>query len=118
MSNCQICLFVFQKLLEQEKQNNECSNTALRNLVHQCEFLHNRLQECNINLLDDDKLVIDPSLQTAAFDLEKSDSSISLLLSKVIFCPATSVYNSGLGPLGLRGISFSLCRCSISALTI
>ncbi|KAL1827805.1 hypothetical protein ACET3Z_006217 [Daucus carota] len=72
-----------EKLLEQEKQNNEYSNTALRNLLHQCEFLHNRLQECNINLLDDDKLVIDPSSQTAAFDLQKSDSSISLLLSKV-----------------------------------
>ncbi|XP_017236811.1 PX domain-containing protein EREL1 isoform X2 [Daucus carota subsp. sativus] len=72
-----------EKLLEQEKQNNEYSNTALRNLLHQCEFLHNRLQECNINLLDDDKLVIDPSSQTAASDLQKSDSSISLLLSKV-----------------------------------
>lgn len=90
---CQICLlFVFQKLFQQEKQNNEYANTAMRKLLHQCEVLHNRLQECNINLVDEDKLVINPSSSTTAFDLQTSDNRISLLLSEVVFCPFSPVY--------------------------
>lgn len=75
--------FEAEELLQLEKQNSEYANTAIRKLLHQYECLHNRLQECNNNLVDEDKLVINPSSPTAAIDLQTSDNLVSLLLSEV-----------------------------------
>lgn len=75
-----------EKLLQQEKQKNENADTARRKLLHECEVLRSKLQvqECSINLLDEDKLVMDSSSLKGAFDLLKtSDDRISLLLSEV-----------------------------------
>ncbi|KAL8090044.1 PX domain-containing protein EREL2-like isoform X1 [Apium graveolens] len=72
-----------EKLLQQEKQNSEHANTAIRKLLHQYECLHSRLQECNINFVNEDKLVINPSSPAAAFDFQASDNRASLLLSEV-----------------------------------
>ena len=77
-------VFISQKLLQQEKQNNEHSNSVMRKLLDQCELLRNRLQECNFNLVDEDKLIMDSKSSAAACDLQAYDNRISHLLSEVI----------------------------------
>ncbi|KAL1831505.1 hypothetical protein ACET3Z_001156 [Daucus carota] len=72
-----------EKLLQQEKQNNEHSNSVMRKLLDQCELLRNRLQECNFNLVDEDKLIMDSKSSAAACDLQAYDNRISHLLSEV-----------------------------------
>lgn len=74
-----------EKLLQQEKQNKEREKVARRKLLHECEILHNRLQECNMNLLNEaeDKLVMDSSSVQDALDLLAiSDNRIELLLAE------------------------------------
>ncbi|KAL8116017.1 hypothetical protein AgCh_022490 [Apium graveolens] len=81
-----------EKLLQREKQNSEHANAVMRKLLNQCEFLRNKLQECAINLVDEDKLVMDSTSSAAAFDFLASDNHISDLLSKVIYMCALCCY--------------------------
>ncbi|KAM7490081.1 hypothetical protein LguiA_033002 [Lonicera macranthoides] len=74
-------------LLQQEKEKNKNAKTARRKLLHDCELLRNRLQECNINLFDekeDNKLVLNSSSLPDVLNLlATSDNQISLLFAEV-----------------------------------
>ncbi|KAI3759628.1 hypothetical protein L6452_07575 [Arctium lappa] len=70
--------------LEKEKQRWESGNAIKMAVLHECELLHNRLQECSVNFLVDkeNKPAVDTSLSDAIDLLEKSESQISLLLAE------------------------------------
>ncbi|THG01162.1 hypothetical protein TEA_015875 [Camellia sinensis var. sinensis] len=76
-----------ERLLQLEKK--ECgkhAKTARQKLLHECEVLRNRLQECSINFLDEngDRLVVDSSSISDALDLlVTSDNQIGVLLAEV-----------------------------------
>lgn len=68
----------------------EHANTANAKLLHECEILRNRLQECSVNFLieEEDKLIVDTSSPSDAIDLlTTSDNRIGLLLAEVLFTP-------------------------------
>ncbi|KAK2978413.1 hypothetical protein RJ640_018154 [Escallonia rubra] len=74
-----------ERLLEQEIQNRENSNSARRKLLHECEILRNRLQECSINV-DEDKIVVGSTSVPDALDhLTSSDNQIGLLAEAQLF---------------------------------
>lgn len=55
-------------------------------LLHECEILRSRLQECSVNFLseEEDKLILDTSNPSDAFDLlTTSENRIGLLLAEV-----------------------------------
>ncbi|KAK4600748.1 hypothetical protein RGQ29_010394 [Quercus rubra] len=75
-----------EKLIQQERQMREHAKASREKLLHECHILHNRLQECNTNLLADneDNFVADSSSLADALDLlATSDDRIGLLLSEV-----------------------------------
>ncbi|KAK4600751.1 hypothetical protein RGQ29_010394 [Quercus rubra] len=77
-----------EKLIQQERQMREHAKASREKLLHECHILHNRLQECNTNLLADneDNFVADSSSLADALDLlATSDDRIGLLLSEVPF---------------------------------
>lgn len=66
----------------------EHANNANSKLLHECEILRNRLQECSVNFLseEEDKLDLDTSSPSDAIDLlTTSDNRIGLLLAEVTF---------------------------------
>lgn len=66
----------------------QLSNSANEKLLHECEILRNRLQECSVNFLveEEDKLIVDTSSPSDAIDLlTTSDNRIGLLLAEVPF---------------------------------
>ncbi|XAR69391.1 hypothetical protein NMG60_11000944 [Bertholletia excelsa] len=74
-----------ERLLHLEKQHREHAKTARQKLLHECEALHHRLQECSNNFFTDneDKLDIDSLTLSNALDLLiTSDNQIDHLLTK------------------------------------
>lgn len=74
-----------EKFIQQERQMREHAKASREKLLHECHILHNRLQECNTNLLSDneDNFVADSSSLADALDLlATSDDRIGLLLSE------------------------------------
>ncbi|XP_012447464.1 PX domain-containing protein EREL1 isoform X5 [Gossypium raimondii] len=72
--------------LEHERQISKHVRTAREKLLNECQLLHNRLLECNVNLsiVDDENLIKDSSLVEEALDLlTKSDDKITVLLAEV-----------------------------------
>ncbi|CBI36350.3 unnamed protein product, partial [Vitis vinifera] len=74
-----------ERALQKEKQRREFVNSANTKLLHECEILRNRLQECSVNFLveEEDKLIMDTSSPSDAIDLlTTSDNRIGLLLAE------------------------------------
>ncbi|KAM7254012.1 hypothetical protein ACFE04_031694 [Oxalis oulophora] len=74
-----------ERALQKEKQKMEIANSANSKLLHECEILWNRLQECSVNFLveEEDKLIVDTSSPSDAIDLlTTSDNRIGLLLAE------------------------------------
>ncbi|KAK4837071.1 hypothetical protein QYF36_002594 [Acer negundo] len=74
-----------ERSLQKEKQRAELANNANSKLLHECEILRNRLQECSVNFLseEEDKLILDTSSPSDAIDLlTTSDNRIGLLLAE------------------------------------
>ena len=71
----------------------EHANAANTKLLHECNILRDRLQECSVNFLseEEDKLIVDTSSPSDALDLlTTSDNRIGLLLAEVSFTPRFS----------------------------
>lgn len=80
--------YCVQRDLEQEKQRHKDTNTNYVKLVHQCEVLQNRLNECSATLLveEEDKLTIDTSSPASAVEIFTTfDKQIGLLVTEVPF---------------------------------
>ncbi|XP_016649498.1 PREDICTED: uncharacterized protein LOC103328102 isoform X2 [Prunus mume] len=74
-----------ERILQKERRRIEGANTANAKLLHECEILRNRLQECSVNFLveEEDKLILDTSSPSDAIDLlTTSDNRIGLLLAE------------------------------------
>ncbi|GAB4850065.1 hypothetical protein Ancab_029362 [Ancistrocladus abbreviatus] len=74
-----------ERILEREKQRGEHANTTNAKLLHECEILCSRLQECSVNFLveEEDKLIVDTTSSSDAIDLlTTSDNRIGLLLAE------------------------------------
>lgn len=73
-----------ERVLQKEKQRMEHANIANSKLLHECEILRNRLQECGVNFLsEEDKLSVDTSSPSDAVDLlTTSDNRIGLLVAE------------------------------------
>ncbi|XP_022721201.1 PX domain-containing protein EREX-like isoform X2 [Durio zibethinus] len=74
-----------ERVLQKEKQKMEHANAANTKLLHECNLLRDRLQECSVNFLseEEDKLIVDTSSPSDALDLlTTSDNRISLLLAE------------------------------------
>lgn len=72
-------------VLQKEKQRMEHADIANLKLLHECEILRNRLQECSVNFLseEEDKLTADTSSPSDAIDLlTTSDNRIGLLVAE------------------------------------
>lgn len=77
---------LFQRGLQREKQRVQVVATANVKLLHECEILRSRLEECSVNFLieEEDKLIVDTSSPSDAIDLlATSDNRIGLLLAEV-----------------------------------
>ncbi|XP_062008113.1 PX domain-containing protein EREX isoform X1 [Rosa rugosa] len=74
-----------ERTLQKEKRRIECAATTNAKLLHECEILRSRLQECSVNFLveEEDKLILDTSSPSDAIDLlTTSDNRIGLLLAE------------------------------------
>uniref|UniRef100_A0A3N7EJN5 PX domain-containing protein n=1 Tax=Populus trichocarpa TaxID=3694 RepID=A0A3N7EJN5_POPTR len=74
-----------ERAVHKEKQITENVIAANAKLLHECEILHNRLEECSVNFLieEEDKLIVDTSSPSDAIDLlTTSDNRIGLLLAE------------------------------------
>ncbi|XWS16486.1 hypothetical protein CRYUN_Cryun34aG0092200 [Craigia yunnanensis] len=74
-----------ERVLQKEKQRMKHANAANTKLLHECNLLRDRLQECSVNFLseEEDKLIVDTSSPSDALDLlTTSDNRISLLLAE------------------------------------
>ncbi|GMI93911.1 hypothetical protein like AT3G15920 [Hibiscus trionum] len=74
-----------ERVMQKEKQRTEHANAANSKLLHECNLLRDRLQECSVNFLgeEEDKLNIDTSSPSDALDhLTTSDNRIGLLLAE------------------------------------
>lgn len=74
-----------ERALHKEKERWERSNAANTKLLHECEILRNRLEECSVNFLteEENKLIMDTSSTSDAIDLlTTSDNRIGLLLAE------------------------------------
>lgn len=74
-----------ERILQKQKQRRDHANTANTKLLHECEILQNRLQECSVNFLieEEDKIKMDTSSPSDAIDLLiTSDNRIGLLLAE------------------------------------
>ncbi|XP_065865528.1 PX domain-containing protein EREX [Euphorbia lathyris] len=74
-----------ERTLQKEKHRIQAVTTANTKLLHECEILRNRLQECSVNFLveEEDKLIMDTSSPSDAVDiLTTSDNRIGLLLAE------------------------------------
>lgn len=74
-----------ERTLQKEKQRAESASAANSKLLHECEILRNRLQECSVNFLseEEDMLIVDTSSPSDAIDLlMTSDNRIGLLLAE------------------------------------
>ncbi|WRX25936.1 Phox homology - like 4 [Theobroma cacao] len=74
-----------ERVLQKEKQRMEHANAANTKLLHECNLLRDRLEECSVNFLseEEDKLIVDTSSPSDALDLlTTSDNRIGLLLAE------------------------------------
>ncbi|XP_057514181.1 PX domain-containing protein EREX-like isoform X2 [Actinidia eriantha] len=74
-----------ERVLHKERERWEHSNAANAKLLHECEILRNRLEECSVNFLteEEDKLIVDTSSTSDTIDLlTTSDNRIGLLLAE------------------------------------
>ncbi|KAM7498260.1 hypothetical protein LguiA_022674 [Lonicera macranthoides] len=74
-----------ERVLLKEKQRWEHENAVNAKLLHECEILRNRLEECSVNFLveEEDKLIMDTPSPSDAIDLlTTSDNRIGLLLAE------------------------------------
>ncbi|GMQ08977.1 hypothetical protein CsSME_00052491 [Camellia sinensis var. sinensis] len=74
-----------ERVLHKEKKRWEHSNAANAKLLHECEILRCRLEECSVNFLieEEDKLIVDSSSTSDAIDLlTTSDNRIGLLVAE------------------------------------
>ncbi|OIS99825.1 PREDICTED: uncharacterized protein LOC109231382 [Nicotiana attenuata] len=75
-----------EKLYEQERQANEQARTSWQKLLHECQVLQQRFEECNINLVnekEDDLIMDSPSCSDALNLLTAYDNQINLILAEV-----------------------------------
>ncbi|KAL3497344.1 hypothetical protein ACH5RR_040076 [Cinchona calisaya] len=72
-------------LLQEEKHKNVRMSTAWRNLLEECETLCSQLQECKVDILneDTDQLMNYPASLDALDHIAKSDDQINLLLAEM-----------------------------------
>lgn len=80
----------FQRILKEERQIRERANAANIKLLHECEIVRNRLEECSVSFLieEENKLVLEASSPSDAIDiLSTSDNRIGLLLAEVCLFP-------------------------------
>ncbi|XP_052180718.1 PX domain-containing protein EREX isoform X2 [Diospyros lotus] len=74
-----------ESVLQKEKEKWEHSNAANEKLLHECEILRSRLEECSVNFLieEENKLIVDASSPSDAMDLlSTSDNRIGFLLAE------------------------------------
>ncbi|CAH2053589.1 unnamed protein product [Thlaspi arvense] len=74
-----------ERIVQREKDREETAKTANKKLMHECDILQNRLQECNIkfHIEEESKLIMDSSSASEAFDLlTTSDNRIGLLIAE------------------------------------
>ncbi|KAG4178910.1 hypothetical protein ERO13_A10G072900v2 [Gossypium hirsutum] len=74
-----------ERIMQKEKKRMEHANAANTKLLHECNLLWDRLQECSVNFLseEEDKLNVDTSSPSDALDLlTTSDNRIGLLLAE------------------------------------
>ncbi|XP_073141796.1 PX domain-containing protein EREX isoform X2 [Henckelia pumila] len=74
-----------ERRLQMEKQKTEHTKAADANLLHECEILRGRLEECSVHFLieEENKLKMDTSYPSDAVDiLTTSDNRIGLLLAE------------------------------------
>ncbi|XP_016438042.2 PX domain-containing protein EREL1 isoform X2 [Nicotiana tabacum] len=74
-----------ERLYEQERQANEQARTSWQKLLHECQVLQQRFEECNINLVNEkEDLIMDfPSCSDALNLLTAYDNQINLILAEV-----------------------------------
>ncbi|PPS15563.1 hypothetical protein GOBAR_AA05020 [Gossypium barbadense] len=78
-------LLSLMRIMQKEKKRMEHANAANTKLLHECNLLWDRLQECSVNFLseEEDKLNVDTSSPSDALDLlTTSDNRIGLLLAE------------------------------------
>ncbi|KAF5739076.1 hypothetical protein HS088_TW12G00274 [Tripterygium wilfordii] len=74
-----------ERMSQREKHKMEQAANANAKLLHECEILRDRLQECSVNFLseEEDKLIVETSSPSDAIDLlVTSDNRIGLLLAE------------------------------------
>ncbi|XP_050234515.1 PX domain-containing protein EREX isoform X2 [Mercurialis annua] len=74
-----------EEVLQNEKQRTETVTAANARLLHECEILQNRLQECSVNFFikEGHRLILDTSSPSDTIDLlTTSDNRIGLLLAE------------------------------------
>ncbi|CAA2994342.1 Hypothetical predicted protein [Olea europaea subsp. europaea] len=77
----------FERILQEERQKSEYTDAANAKLVHECEILRSRLEECSVNFLaeEENKLKMDTLSKSEAVGLlATSDNRIGLLLAEVL----------------------------------
>lgn len=77
----------FQSWLALERQISEQSRTAWRKLLHDCEILQQRFEECKINLADNEEENLIKNFQSlpdAMHLLTTSENQVNLLLTEVL----------------------------------
>lgn len=80
------CYAMFQRVVQREKDRGETAKAANEKLMHECDVLQNRLQECNVKfqIEDESKLIMESSSPSEAIDLlATSDNRIGLLIAEV-----------------------------------
>lgn len=80
------CYAMFQRVVQREKDREETAKAANEKLMHECDVLQNRLQECNVKfqIEDESKLIMESSSPSEAIDLlATSDNRIGLLIAEV-----------------------------------
>lgn len=77
---------MFQRVVQREKDREETAKAANEKLMHECDVLQNRLQECNVKfqIEDESKSIMESSSPSEAIDLlATSDNRIGLLIAEV-----------------------------------
>ncbi|KAL8153377.1 hypothetical protein V2J09_011137 [Rumex salicifolius] len=94
-----------ERILQKEKQRVKQVSSTNSKLLHECEILRSRLQECSVNFLveEEDKLIMDASTPSDAIDLlVTSDNRIGLLLAEAQLL-AQDVENARIAELSSSG---------------
>lgn len=86
LNNCLEQKLEAERLYEEERLANDQARTSFMKLLHECQVLRQRFEECNINLINEneDDLVMDnPSCSDALNLLTACDNQINFLLTQV-----------------------------------